>query len=172
MKYTEKELINENMCFIIMNSHKTKTKKIQKVVYGNQTITKKNPYFGQYNIYSNPKPNDTVRIKYSTLNDVIFTIKKLENLYKRKLRPHARISKIANVLEQRLRVIKDMRNLKKTVKTKKIKNPKQIKKNSISRFTNKDIYKRHKLAKRYFKFLKMRTSIKNDDSRRRLEFII
>ena len=34
-----------------------------------------------------PNLRDTVRIKYSALNDVKFTINKLEKLYKRKLRP-------------------------------------------------------------------------------------
>ena len=48
-----------------------------------------------------------MRIKYATLSDIKFTIKKLESLYARKLRPHARISKIANVLQQRMRVLKE-----------------------------------------------------------------
>ena len=106
----------------------------KKVIYGNKTITKKKPHFGNYDIYSNPKPKDTVRIKYSTVEDVKFTINKLERLYKRKLRTHARISKIANVLQQRLRVQKD-------------KNP-----------SNNTNYK-YELAKDILIFLKLRTKL-------------
>ena len=118
----------------------------KKISYGAKTATKKRPHFGNYDIYSNPKPKDTVRIKYATLSDIKFTIKKLESLYARKLRPHARISKIANVLEQRMRVLKD-------------KNP-----------GNKNIGERHKLAKRYFEFLKQRTKQKTEEARRELKF--
>ena len=133
---------------------KLNTLKIQKVKYGNKTMTKKRPHFGNYDIYSNPKPRDTVRIKYATISDVIFTINKLESLYKRKLRPHARISKITNVLQQRLRVLKDSK--KQTLKNKS---------------TNKNsIINRYKLARRYFKFLKKRTSLKDEEKRRKMEF--
>ena len=52
---------------------KQNTFKTKKVKYGNKTGTKKRPHFGNYDIYSNPKPRDTVRIKYATVNDVIFT---------------------------------------------------------------------------------------------------
>ena len=130
--------------------------------YGNKTGTKKRPHFGNYDIYSNPKPKDTVRIKYATVNDVKFTINKLESLYKRKLRPHARISKIANVLEQRLRVLKQSKN--KTQKTKRSNNG-----NGNDKVPN-DLAKRHKLAKRYFEFLKKRTGVRGEENRRALEF--
>ena len=134
-------MVNKICIIILMKSKKVK--------YGNRTGTKKAPFFGNYDIYSNPKPKDTVRIKYGSLSDVKFTIEKLEDLYKRKRRPHARISKIANVLEQRLRVLSSSR------KTRKI---------------SSDIGKRHKLAKRYFAFLKKRTTLKSEDARRNLKF--
>ena len=133
-----------------LNSVKTK-----KVKYGNKTGTKKGPHFGNYDIYSNPKPRDTVRIKYATVDDVKFTINKLESLYKRKLRPHARISKIANVLQQRLRVLKNSK--KKTLK-------------NNSNNTRISINNRYKLSKRYFEFLKKRTTLKNDVERHALTF--
>ena len=134
---------------------KQNTFKTQKVKYGNKTGTKKRPHFGNYDIYSNPKPRDTVRIKYATVDDVKFTINKLESLYKRKLRPHARISKIANVLQQRLRVLKDTK--KKTLK-------------NNSNNTRDSINNRYKLAKRYFEFLKKRTTLKDDTKRHALTF--
>tara|TARA_Y100000590_G_scaffold380986_1_gene449739 strand:+ start:345 stop:731 length:387 start_codon:yes stop_codon:yes gene_type:complete len=125
---------------------KSKRNSISNIKYGAKTGTKKRPHFGNYDIYSNPKPKDTVRIKYATLSDIKFTIKKLESLYARKLRPHARISKIANVLQQRMRVLKE-------------KNP-----------DNSEIAKRHNLAKSYFEFLKQRTKQNTEEARRELKF--
>ena len=72
---------------------KTKTKK------------KENLYFKNYDLYSDANKKDTIRIKYATLQDTKDTIKKLERIYKNGSKPHTRISKIANVLNQRLRVI-------------------------------------------------------------------
>ena len=86
------------------------------------------------------------KIAIDAMNAHSSPIKKLESLYARKLRPHARISKIANVLEQRMRVLKD-------------KNP-----------GNKNIGERHKLTKRYFEFLKQRTKQKTEEVRRELKF--
>ena len=108
------------------------------------TITKEKTYFKNYDIYSDPTPDDTVRIQYATLDDVKKTIKKLEKIYKAGERPHARISKIANVMNQRLRVI----------------NKQKIK--------NKD--KRYILSDKYFEFLKKRTKIKGEDNRKKLKF--
>jgi len=73
----------------------------------NNTKTKKkeNLYFKNYDLYSDANPSDTIRIKYKTLNDVKNTIKKLENLYKTNKYKHVRISQVANVMTQRLRVI-------------------------------------------------------------------
>jgi len=47
----------------------------KKISYGAKTATKKRPHFDNYDIYFNPKPKDTVRIKYATLRDIKFTIK-------------------------------------------------------------------------------------------------
>ena len=54
----------------------------------NYTIKKKNTYFENYDLYSNANPDDTIRIKYKTLKDVKWTIKKLERLYKNEEYPH------------------------------------------------------------------------------------
>ena len=70
-----------------------------------KTPTKKNTYFENYDLYSDANPRDTIRIKYSTLDDVKDTIKKLEKLYKSGKYPHNRISQVVNVMTQRLRVI-------------------------------------------------------------------
>ena len=71
----------------------------------NKTPKKKNTYFKNYDLYSDANPKDTIRIKYSTLNDVKSTIKKLERLYKNDKYPHKRISQVVNVMTQRLRVL-------------------------------------------------------------------
>ena len=62
-------------------------------------------YFKNYDLYSDATPHDTIRIKYTTIVDVKNTIKKLEKLYKTNKYPHTRISKVVNVMTQRLRVI-------------------------------------------------------------------
>ena len=71
----------------------------------NKTKKKENLYFKNYDLYSDARPNDTIRIKYTTIIDVKNTIKKLEKLYKTNKYPHTRISKVVNVMTQRLRVI-------------------------------------------------------------------
>ena len=110
----------------------------------NKTPKKENTFFKNYDLYSDANPKDTVRIKYASLNDVKDTINKLEKLYKSGKRPHNRIVQIANVMTQRLRVIKD-------------KNP-----NIIAG--------RYNLSKKYFDFLKERTKIKGDKERKNLVF--
>jgi len=70
-----------------------------------KTPTKKNTYFENYDLYSDANPKDTIRIKYTTLEDVKNTIKKLERLYKKGEYPHNRIIQVVNVMTQRLRVI-------------------------------------------------------------------
>ena len=74
---------------------KTKTK----------TKPKENLFFKNYDLYSDANPKDTIRIKYKTIKDVKDTINKLEKLYKTGKYPHVRISQVANVMTQRLRVI-------------------------------------------------------------------
>ena len=70
-----------------------------------KTPTKKNTYFENYDLYSDARPDDTIRIKYKTIQDVKDTIKKLEDLYKKDKYPHNRIVQVVNVMTQRLRVI-------------------------------------------------------------------
>jgi|TARA_A100000171_G_C2059602_1_gene109260 hypothetical protein len=110
----------------------------------NKTIKKKNTYFENYDLYSDANPKDTIRVSYKNKEDLINTLKKLERLYKTGKRPHNRISQIANVLKQRIRVIKDN-------------NPKIDK-------------GRFKLISDYFDFLKKRTKIKDQKKRKELNF--
>ena len=102
-----------------------------------------------FDVYINKNPNDTINIKYTTLDDVKNTIKKLEKLYLNKKYNHKRIWQVAMIMKVRLEVIK---KYKKT-KYKKTKN----------------INKRYNLANRYFKFLGQRTKL-NEDQRRSFFF--
>ena len=73
-----------------------------------QTKKKKDIYFKSgYDLYSDKNPDDTVRIKYKTVEDIKETIKKTEKLYKENKITHARNFQIFNVMVQRLRVIKE-----------------------------------------------------------------
>ena len=73
----------------------------------NPTPKKKKTFFEKYDLYSDANPKDTVRVKYDTLENLKKTISKVERLYKSKKITHARASQIANVISQRLRVIKE-----------------------------------------------------------------
>ena len=73
----------------------------------NKTKTKKNPYFGNYDLYSDANPKDTIRIRYKTKRDVIDTISRLEKMYRNGRITHSRNIQIVNVMTQRLRVIKN-----------------------------------------------------------------
>lgn len=90
-----------------------------------------------FDVYVDKNPRDTININYKTLNDVKSTIKKLEKLYKSKKYSHKRIWQVAMIMKVRLEVIKKKSN-------------------------TKDINKRVSLAKKYYKFLKKRTKLKED----------
>jgi len=67
-----------------------------------ETPTKKKEdlYFENYDLYSDANPKDTVRVKYSSVDEIKKTLNKKD--FKEK--PHARQSQIINLIHQRLRV--------------------------------------------------------------------
>lgn len=87
-----------------------------------------------FNVYVNKNPRNTISIKYTSLNDVKNTIKKLERLYKQGKYPHNRIWQVGMILMVRLRALK----------------------------TKKPQH--YKLAQRYLRFLGTRTKSKNRKS--------
>jgi len=95
-----------------------------------------------FDVYIDKNPKDTINIKYTNINDVKDTIKKLEKLYKQGKYPHKRISQVGMILMVRLRVLKD-------------KKPNE-----------------YKLSEKYFDFLKKRTKLKSDKERKNLIFNI
>ena len=86
-----------------------------------------------FDVYIDKNPKDTIPIKYTTVNDVKDTIKKLENLYKNKKYTHKRIWQVGMIMKVRLEVLKDIK-------------PRQ-----------------YNLSERYFKFLGERTKLDNRD---------
>jgi len=82
-----------------------------------------------FDVYIDKNPDDTIDIKYTTLQDVNDTIEKLEKLYKNKRYTHKRIWQIGMIMYVRLKVLKN-------------KKPKQF-----------------ALAHRYFRFLGKRTKL-------------
>ena len=86
-----------------------------------------------FNVYINANPNDTIPIKYKTVEDVKNTIVKLEKLYKAKKYPHKRIWQVGMIMKVRLEVLKNSK-------------PQQ-----------------YKLAEKYFKFLGKRTKLNESE---------
>ena len=108
-----------------------KTKKIKKQFLYNPNDPKKS-----FDVYIDKNPEDTISIKYTTIDDVKNTIDKLEKLYREKKYTHKRIWQVGMIMKVRLEAIK---------------------KNNPS---VKNIDARFNLANKYFKFLGERTKLK------------
>jgi hypothetical protein len=111
-----------------IKQHKLINNKTKKQFLYNPNNPKKS-----FDVYIDKNPNDTIPIKYTTLDDVKNTINKLERLYKNKKYPHKRIWQVGMIMKVRLEVLKD-------------KKPKQ-----------------YKLSKKYFDFLGKRTKLSDNE---------
>ena len=60
-----------------------------------------------FDVYIDKDPTDTIRIKYTTLEDVRNTIDKLEKLYKTKKYTHKRIWQVGMIMYVRLKVLRN-----------------------------------------------------------------
>jgi hypothetical protein len=109
-------------------TRKNKTRKTKKQFFFNPNNPKKS-----FDVYIDKNPEDTIHIKYTTLEDVKNTIEKLEKLYKNKKYPHKRIWQVGMIMMVRLKVLQG-------------KKPEQ-----------------YKLANKYFKFLGERTKLNQED---------
>tara|TARA_A100001015_G_scaffold266523_1_gene315820 strand:+ start:1037 stop:1540 length:504 start_codon:yes stop_codon:yes gene_type:complete len=98
-----------------------------------------------FDVYIDKNPNDTIPIRFRTIQDVKNTIGMLERLYKQKRYSHKRIWQVAMILKVRLDAIYRHTNTKRT---------------------------HRKLAHRYFTFLKKRTQQKGFLVRSRMKFSI
>ncbi len=128
---------------------KNKTNKKQK-----QTKTKTRKTFlynpddpkKSFDVYIDKNPNDTISIKYTSVDDVKKTIKKLEKLYKSGQYSHKRIWQVGMIMKVRLEAM---------LKHKKKLYPKA-----------KFVRARYVLAKKYFEFLSKRTKTQEKDRRK------
>jgi hypothetical protein len=119
------------------NYSKRKRKNTKKQFLYNPDNPKKS-----FDVYIDKDPSDTIPIKYTTIDDVKKTIKKLERLYKKGEYPHKRIWQVGMIMYVRLKVLKK-------------KKPKEF-----------------KLSEKYFKFLGKRTKIKDEKQRKKFKFIL
>ena len=102
-----------------------------------------------FDVYIDKNPNDTISIKYTTINDVKQTIRKLERLFKNGSYSHKRIWQVAMIMKVRLEAIK--------------KHKKTLYKGA------KNVNKRFNIANSYYNFLKKRTKL-NPSKRKTFTF--
>ena len=86
-----------------------------------------------FDVYIDKNPNDTIHIKYTTVEDVKNTIAKLEKLYKAKKYTHKRIWQVGMIMKVRLEVLKNKKS------------------------------EHYTISKKYFDFLGERTKLYNKD---------
>ena len=115
---------------------RTKKNKTKKQFLYNPNNPKKS-----FDVYIDKNPRDTIHIKYTTIEDVKNTIRKLEILYKEKKYSHKRIWQVGMIMKVRLEVLKN-------------KKPEQ-----------------YKLSKKYFEFLGKRTHAKDEKRRFKMGFV-
>jgi hypothetical protein len=90
---------------------KNKTKKIKQK--NHRKTTKKQFLFNpknpkkSFDVYIDKNPKDTIKIKYTTVDDVKNTINKLEKLYKTKKYTHKRIWQVGMIMYVRLKVLRN-----------------------------------------------------------------
>jgi len=127
-------------------NRKSKKNKTKKQFLYNPDNPKKS-----FDVYIDKNPNDTISVKYKTVDDLKLTIKKLEKLFKSKKYSHKRIWQVGMILKVRLEAMYKHRR----------------------KYPNaKYIYRRFKLAERYFKFLSKRTKKKTFLERKKMIFTI
>ena len=126
---------------------KTKSKKQKPQFLYNPNNPKKS-----FDVYINKNPADTIPIKYTTVDDVKNTIKKLENLYKQGAYPHKRIWQVGMIMKVRLEAM--------------LKHKKTLYPNA------KYVKQRYNLANKYFIFLGKRSKVQETKERKQMVFKI
>lgn len=130
---------------------KTKGKKLYSK--NKTTKKKKNTFFfnssnpkTSFDVYIDKNPNDTISIKYTTIQDVKDTIVKLEKLYKKGKYPHKRIWQVGMIMKVRLEAM--------------------LKHKDVLYPNAKNVKRRFNLANKYFLFLSKRTTLKEEDRKK------
>jgi len=103
-----------------------------------------------FDVYIDKDPSDTIPIKYTTVDDVKNTIKKLERLYKRDAYSHKRIWQVGMIMKVRLEAM--------------LKHQKTLYPNA------KYVKQRFNLANKYFKFLGKRSKVHGKKERKQMIF--
>jgi hypothetical protein len=124
---------------------KNKTKKQKPQFLYNPNDPKKS-----FDVYIDKDPSDTIPIKYTTVDDVKNTIKKLESLYKRGAYSHKRIWQVGMIMKVRLEAM--------------LKHQKTLYPNA------KYVKQRFNLANKYFKFLRKRSKVHETKERKQMVF--
>ena len=103
-----------------------------------------------FDVYIDKNPDDTITIKYTTVDDVKNTIQKLEKLYKNNKYSHKRIWQVGMIMKVRLEAMLKNKHL----------------------YPNaKNVKSRYDLSNKYFKFLGKRSQEKDDNKRKKMVFI-
>ena len=140
MKYMDKKYdtgVTQDICKKKGGGTNKKSKTTTKQFLFNPDDPKKS-----FDVYIDKDPTDTIHIKYTTVQDVKDTIRKLETLYKSGKYPHKRIWQVGMIMKVRLNVLKDKKK------------------------------EHFRLANRYFKHLGKRTKIKGEKERKNYKFKI
>ena len=131
--------------------------KTKKICGGMVKTTQKKQFFynpndpkKSFDVYIDKNPKDTISIKYSNVNDIKKTIKKLERLYKTKKYPHKRIWQVGMIMKVRMEAM--------------LKHKKTLYKKA------KHVRERYNLSKKYFEFLGKRSKAKTFKERRQMLF--
>ena len=125
-------------------SKKRRTKKKKPQFLYNPNDPKKS-----FDVYIDKNPDDTITIKYTTVDDVKNTIQKLEKLYKNNKYSHKRIWQVGMIMKVRLEAMLKNKHL----------------------YPNaKNVKSRYELSKKYFKFLGKRTQEKDEIKRKKMIF--
>jgi hypothetical protein len=102
-----------------------------------------------FDVYIDKNPDDTITIKYTTVDDVKNTIQKLEKLYKNNKYSHKRIWQVGMIMKVRLEAMLKNKHL----------------------YPNaKNVKSRYELSKKYFKFLGKRTQEKDEIKTKKMIF--
>tara|TARA_Y100000992_G_scaffold298162_1_gene262887 strand:- start:2703 stop:3578 length:876 start_codon:yes stop_codon:yes gene_type:complete len=102
-----------------------------------------------FDVYIDKNPEDTITIKYTTVDDVKNTIQKLEKLYKNNKYSHKRIWQVGMIMKVRLEAMLKNKHL----------------------YPNaKNVKSRYDLSNKYFKFLGKRSQEKDDNKRKKMVF--
>ncbi len=103
-----------------------------------------------FDVYIDKNPSDTISIKYTTVDDVKQTIRKLEKLFKTKKYSHKRIWQVGMIMKVRLEAML---------------------KHKQTRYKNaKNVKGRYQLANKYFLFLRERSKKQDFNTRKAMVF--